>query len=175
MGTANHERNQLPPEEHRNNLVTILKSNRTGMLMTRSPEGRIAGRPMGIAKIDDDGTIYMTTGIETPKAAELIRDPITSVTVQSGDGFAVVEGEASLSGDRALIEELWKPDWKVWYPEGKDDPSIVIIVVKPIEGTYWTGGLGHGLSYVYRMVKARIKGEEMETKPNDMGKVNLRT
>ncbi len=175
MGTANTERNPLTPDEHRKNLLDILTGSRTGMLMTRSPEGRIAARPMGIAKVDDDGTIYMTTGIETPKAAELIRDPNTSVSVQNGDGFAVIEGEASLVGDRALIEELWKPDWKAWYPEGKDDPSIVIIVVKPIEGTYWTSGLGHGLSYAYRVVKARLTGSEMETKPNDMGKVDLRS
>ncbi len=174
MGTVNKDRDQLGPEEHRKNLLKVLHSNRTGMLMTRSPEGRIAGRPMGLARIDDDGTIYMTTGVDTPKAEELLRDPTASVTVQGQDGFAIIEGEATLSRDRALIDELWKPDWKAWYPEGKDDPSIVIIVCKPIEGTYWSAGLGHGLSYAYRVVKARVTGEEIDVKPDDMGKVNLR-
>lgn len=174
MGTVNKERNQLTPEEHRKNLLEILHNNRTGMLMTRSPEGRISGRPMGLARVDDDGTIYMTTGIDTPKAEELLSNSTASVTVQGHDGFAIIEGEATLSRDRVLIAELWKPDWKAWYPEGKDDPNIVIIILKPVEGTYWSAGLGHGLSYAYRVVKARVTGEEMDRKPDDMGKVDLR-
>jgi len=28
--------------------------------------------------------------------------------------------------DRGKIEELWKPEFKMWFPEGKDDPEVAL-------------------------------------------------
>jgi hypothetical protein len=57
---------------------------------------------------------------------------------QIADGqTAMLQGHAAVIRDRAKIEELWKPVAKNWFPEGKDDPKLLLIAVKPTSGNYW--------------------------------------
>ena len=78
-----------------------------------------------------------------------------------------------MSQDRALIDELWEDSWKTWFPDGKNDTSIALLIAHPIEATYWEGGLGHGISYLFRAAKARLTGKEMDIKPGDEEKVRF--
>jgi len=161
------------PEEHREKLHGIVKSARNVLLLSHGEGGKIIGRPMALARTDDDSTIYLVTGIDSKKVAEIGRDPRVSIAIEDHDGYAMIDGECRVSQDRKLIDELWQDAWKPWFEGGKADPSIAILVITPNEGTYWAGGFANGLSYLYRMVKARISGDEMEVKPTDHGKVKL--
>jgi general stress protein 26 len=49
----------------------------------------------------------------------------------------VVNGEAEIILDKTKIEELWTPVAKIWFKEGKDDPTISVIKVKPTTAYYW--------------------------------------
>ncbi len=46
-------------------------------------------------------------------------------------------GTAEILKDQAKVEELWTPWAKTWFNEGKDDPTITLLKVKPQEGHYW--------------------------------------
>jgi general stress protein 26 len=116
----------------------------------------------------------MTTAIGSTKAIEIAADPRVSVSIQSSKGIVVVEGIAKLSQDRAIIDQLWDESWRIWYPEGRTSPSIAIIVVEPEHATYWDTSLGHGLSFLWRMVKARLRGEPIDTNASDVGEIDLR-
>lgn len=161
------------PEVHREKLHDIVKGTRTVMLLSRGEAGKIVGRPMALVRTDDDTTVYLVTGLDTKKVEEIEREPRVSVAVQGSGGYAMLDGTCRVSRDRALIDELWDDSWKAWFENGKSDPDIAILVITPNEGTYWDGGLGHGLSYLYRMVKARLTGDDMEIKATDQGKVKL--
>lgn len=172
MATAKQQ-DTAAPEVHREKLHDIVKGTRTVMLMSRGDGGKIVGRPMALVRTDDDTTVYLVTGLDSKKVAEIEREPRVSVAVQGSGGYAMLDGTCRVSRDRALIDELWDESWKAWFENGKSDPDIAILVITPNEGTYWDGGLGHGLSYLYRMVKARLTGDDMEIKPTDQGKVKL--
>ena len=159
--------------EHLGRLLGILRSTDTVVLLTRN-ESRITGRPMALVDVDDDGTIYLTTSIGSQKAVEIAADPAVNVTAQTGKGIVSIEGDARLTQDRATIDRLWKDTWRIWYPEGRESPSIAIIVVSPVEGTYWDTSLSHGLSFLWRAVKARLTGDEIETNVSDVGSVHMR-
>ena len=58
-------------------------------------------------------------------------------TLQSSNKFATVFGQASILRDQALIDDVWSEAWKVWFPGGKTDPDICLILVAAIEGEYW--------------------------------------
>ena len=51
--------------------------------------------------------------------------------------FISLYGQAYISTDKALIDELWEPIFKTWFTEGKDDARISVIRFEPDEGYYW--------------------------------------
>jgi general stress protein 26 len=159
--------------EHLAKLLSILRSTDTVVLLTRNAD-RIAGRPMALVDVDDDGTIYLTTAIGSQKAVEIAADSAVNITAQTSKGIVSIEGRARLTQDRAIIDNLWKDSWRIWYPEGRNSPSIAIVIVSPVEGSYWDTSIAHGLSFLWRAVKARITGDEVETNASDVGSVQMR-
>jgi general stress protein 26 len=169
MGTAK-QTNHDPKKT----LHDIVEDARTVVLLTHGEGHKIVGRPMSLVRIDEDDTIYLVASIESKKVSEILADARVTISVQSGKGTAMIDGEVAVSGSTQLVDELWTDSWKVWFPKGKTDPDIAILIVRPLEGTYWNLDVGHGLSFVYRYLKARVTGHEIETKPGDQQTVDLR-
>ena len=48
-----------------------------------------------------------------------------------------VRGTARTDRDRATIDALWSPVQKVFFPEGKDDPNLVVLRVRVRDAAYW--------------------------------------
>ena len=175
MGTA------LPPTatsstddaDHRRRLHEILDDAGTVMMITRTPAGELHGRPMAVARVSDGDTLYFATGIGSPKVDELMADPRVTLVFQSKTRYATVDGTARVTRDRALVDELWQESWKVWFPDGKDDPDIAIVVIQPDRGEYWDQSGARGLSFLYRTARAYVTRSEVEPRREDHGKVRL--
>lgn len=159
--------------EQRTRLREILDDAGVVMLVTRDRAGASHVRPMAVAKVDDDGTIYLATSAKTAKIAELQADPRADLIFQGKVQFATVSGKASIRRERALIDELWRESWKLWFPEGKEDPDIVILVVSPERGEYWDQSGISGISFLFRAAKAYVTGKEMDYNTDVHGKVSL--
>jgi general stress protein 26 len=151
------------PQQH---LYDLLKDFSTAMLVSHDAGGRMHARPMAIADLRPDADAYFATSITTPKVQEVQNAPDVLVTFQSATQFASVIGTATIVKDRQLIERLWSEEWRVWFPEGKDAPDLVLIRVEAREGEFWDNSGLHGLKYVFEGVKAVIKGEKLA---NDKG------
>ncbi len=155
MGIATATIEMRAPEEHRERLHEIVKAASMVMLLARGagrPGGgagcdAIDGRPMALVRTDDDTTMYVTTSLDAGQVGELERDPRVTVVVP-GAGYALFIAEAQVSRDRRLLDDLWRASWNQWFRR-KSDPSITIIVLSPIEGSYWEAKDRH--SYVYRL------------------------
>ena len=171
MGTAQTKKTD---EQLRHTLHEMVESSRTIVLLTRGEDGKIVGRPMANVRTDEDTTVYLVTNIESKKIDELRKDPRVSLSLQTRHGIAIIYGEFRISQDRKLIDELWEDQWSVWFEGGKHDPAIAILIVEPREGTFWEQDLKSGVSYLWRMLKARVTGETMEMKSTDQAKVDLR-
>lgn len=159
--------------EQRTRLREILDDAGTVMLVTRDRSGASHIRPMAIAKVDDDGTIYLSTSIKTHKVDEIQADSRVDLVFQGKVQFATVSGTAAIRRDRELVNELWKDSWKLWFPEGKDDPDITILVISPDRGEYWDQSGLTGISFLFRAAKAYVTGKGMEYKAEGHGKVSL--
>lgn len=96
-------------------------------------------RPMSSQKVCDEGNIWFFSEVDSIKNREIEQDSQVQLFYSHPgiDSYLVVNGEAELVFDKAKIEELWSPAVKAWFPEGKNDPSISIIKVKPTSGYYW--------------------------------------
>jgi len=145
----------ISEDEKRERLSKLVSQFDTAMLVTRTGDGMRA-RPLSIADRQPDGTIYFSTAIESPKVHELEADPHVDVVMQDGRRFVSVSGTASIVRDRALIAQLWKPSWAVWFPKGPDDPSLCLLRVDPSEAAYWDMTGTVGVRYILEMAKAFV-------------------
>jgi general stress protein 26 len=160
-------------EEKADRLYDIIKDFDNAMLVTRLADGHSHARPMAVAEIRPDGDIFFTTDIQSPKVAEIARDPEVVVSFQSGSQFAAIAGRAEVVKDPALIERLWSDAWKVWFPGGKDDPSLCLIRVDGREGEYWDNAGAQGIKRAFQSAKAYMQGRTPRIDEKQNAKVRM--
>lgn len=117
-----------------------------------------ATRPMAVQKVDDLGNLWFLSPSDSHKNLELNSNPSVRLYFQSGEysGFLMLNGIATVSRDRAKIEELWKPVLKTWFTEGIEDPRITVIQVAPTDGYYWDTKHGVMVAGVKMLIGAAI-------------------
>ena len=157
----------------REHLHDLLKNFDTAMMIVPASDGHLHGRPMGIALLQENAETYFVTSIHSPKIAAIEADPTITLTFQSASQFATLSGRATVVHDRAMIADLWKEAWKLWFPEGKDDPSICLIHFSPEDGEYWNNAGAQGLKYGFEAIKAYVKGETPKSDQAQHAKVDL--
>ena len=150
-------------DEKKQHLHELIKGFRTAVLVTRAPDGGLHGRPLSLAEAQDDGTVFFSTSVASPKVGELEADAHVAVILQDSKRYVSLSGTARTSQDRTLIDRLWTDAWKVWFPEGKDDPTLGIITVTPESAEYWDQTGVAGIEYLFKSIKAYATG----TKPAD--------
>ena len=131
------------------------------MLTTLDEEGDLHSRPMSAnGQIDANGDLWFFTEVSSHKVAEIERSPKVNVSFADPENqkYVSISGVASLVRDRRKIEELWKPEFKMWFPEGKDDPEIALLRVSPKKAEYWdspSSTIGYALSFVSSLVTGK--------------------
>jgi general stress protein 26 len=136
------------------------------MFVTRGREVALHGRPMAVAKMDEDGMLWFVTGGDTPKIDELAAHSDALVCLQNSSQFVTIEGRVELVRDRRKIEELWSESFRVWF-DGKDDPHLVLLRLEPNSAEYWDQSGIRGLKYAFRAAKAYVSKERIDARAND--------
>jgi general stress protein 26 len=95
--------------------------------------------------------------------------------MQSKTKFVSLSGTAATVDDREKLSRLWKVEWKVWFPGGKDDPNLVLLRVDGSAGEYWDNSGTSGLKYLIEAGKALLTGTrpDVADDPKVHGKVSL--
>jgi general stress protein 26 len=156
-------------------LQDLLEEYDVAMLATRTAEGQLRARPMALAEVEPDGTLWFLTDRRSAKVEELERDNHVLVTMQSKVKYVSFSGTASPIEDRARVARLWKVEWQAWFPGGKDDPNLVLLRVDGDAGEYWDGSGASGLKYLLEAGKALLTGTRPDVvgDPKVHGKVEL--
>lgn len=142
-----------------NKLRELLEEFGLAMLVTRTGSGELRGRPMALAEVEPDGTLWFATDRHAAKVDELAHDNHVVVTMQSRTKFVSLSGTAGTVEDREKVSQLWKAEWKVWFPGGKDDPNIVLLRVAGQTGEYWDNSGTSGVKYLIEAGRALVTGE----------------
>ena len=129
-------------------------------------------RPMSVQTVDDEGSLWFLSAIDSHKNEELKNDPAVQLLFQgsSYSDFLNIYGTASVSQNKEKIKELWEPTLKTWFTEGQDDPRISVIQVIPHEGYYWDTKHNMMVGMVKRLIGAAI-GKTMDDSIE--GKISL--
>jgi general stress protein 26 len=131
------------------------------MLTTVDEGGDLHSRPMSSnGDIDQDGDTWFFTNASSHKVSEIAKLPKVNVSFADPDNqrYVSVSGTAQLVRDRAKIDELWRPEFKMWFPEGKDDPEVALLRVNLEKAEYWdspSSTIGYALSFVSSIVTGK--------------------
>lgn len=153
---------KAPDKSAPQHFFKLLKKFEVAMMVTGGAEQRSA-RPMRIAQIDDQGTIWFLSSLDAERTRLLEAEPSTTLLCQSRTVFLSLTGKAQVVKDQARIDELWSAPLEVWFPEGRAAPDLVLIAVSPISGEYWDQSGAHGIRYLFEAVKAWAANEEVKT------------
>lgn len=118
-------------------LIKIVKDADIAILTTVNAQGQLVSRPLAVQETEFDGDLWFFTEDPSPKADEIRANPQVNVSISSDKGYLSIAGTATLTKDRAKIDELWSPSVKPWF-DGKDDPSIALIKVNADTAEYWS-------------------------------------
>lgn len=155
----------------RSNLRALIEEFRTGILVTRSLEGTLRGRPMTVAKLEANDDLFFATSIESGKIAEVEHEHEIAVTFQSSTAYVSLGGPAKPVTDRALIESYWSEPMRVWFPKGPSDPALCLIQLRPVQGEFWSLEGTKGLRYIFDAARAYVTGTTPRTLPDQHGQV----
>jgi general stress protein 26 len=128
---------------------------------------------MAVAEVRPDADTYFSTSIESPKIAEIEADPHVLITFQGHNEFVSIEGTATVVRDRALIDRLWAEDWRLWFPEGRDDPTLCLLKVSAERGEYWDTSGVRGVRFLFECMKAIFQGRQPVKDAAQNAKVEL--
>jgi general stress protein 26 len=143
------------------------------MLVTRTAAGGLRSRPMAVAQVEENGLMWFMTERPSGKLEDVANDDHVNIAMQSKSQFVSVSGRAVVVDDARKVVELWNEAWKVYFPDGKDDPSLVLLKVHGETGEYWDYSGTSRIRYLIEAGKAYLSGTKPEVAedPKMHGKV----
>jgi general stress protein 26 len=132
-------------EKKLDDLYDLIDGIEIAMLTTRRGDGHLVSRPMQTQERETGLDLWFMTNVETHKLDDLMSDPHVNLAYYNNRSreWVSVAGLATVSTDRDLIRELYKPDWKAWLGDdggdrdgSADDPRIALILVDAESVTY---------------------------------------
>ncbi len=150
----------LSREEGIAKIAELVKDIRIAMLTTVGTDGPLHSRPMATQQTPFDGELHFLTGGDSGKVHEIEDDAEVALTyVDPKHAFLTLSGKASILHDRALIDKLWNPTYKAWFPEGKQDSKIRVLRVTVEQAEYWETPSNAALRSAKILVRAVTGGK----------------
>ncbi len=152
------------PERREDNLQKLremVKDIDFCMLTTVDETGDLHSRPMSSnGDIDPNGDLWFFTAASSHKVSEIENLPKVNVSFADPENqhYVSITGTAQLVRDPNKIEELWRPEFKMWFPEGKDDPEVALLRISLEKAEYWdspSSTVGYALSFVSSLVTGK--------------------
>ena len=117
----------------------IAKDANICMFVTDLSSLPLAGRPMATQEVDEQGNIWFISDRNSDKNRHIEDDDQVQLFYSHTNNYEYLSifGRAEIVDDRSKIGKLWTPMAKTWFKEGKDDPNISLIKVRPEDAYYW--------------------------------------
>ncbi len=157
----------LPTEKKLDQLYELIDGIETAMLTTRRPDGSLVSRPMQTQARRAGTDLWFMTSVDSGKVDEVLSEPQVNLGYYK-DGtreYVSISGVARLVRDKAVIHELYQPDWKAWLGDeggerdgGPDDPRIALIEVQAYTAHYLKATAPRIVT-LFSVAKAVLTGE----------------
>jgi general stress protein 26 len=151
------EQKQAPADERAKieKLRSLIEKIRFCMMTSIADDETLHSRPMSFLEWPDDGPLLFFTSATSTKMRQLKnqRSVDLSFCEPCQNVFVSVSGEAKVLHNQALVERLFSPIMRNWFPDGPTDPNLRLLSISPITGEYWDG---FGLSLLLSLRKGKL-------------------
>jgi general stress protein 26 len=147
-------------------LYQMLEGFTVAMMTTESPGGPMHSRPMMSQGSLPDADLVFVSSLETDKVKEIELNPRVNLAYyrESDRAWISIAGRATVSQDRARLQEVSKEAGKVWFSHGSDPADLCLIKVQVEEVTSWQPEHGKIASLLV-MAEAYLMGEHPHLPP----------
>jgi general stress protein 26 len=139
-----------------------IKKDRVGMLGLMGDDITRHLQPMAGYAEPTEQAIWFFTRDDTDLAAEAARSGGEAMfTFQSKDKdlYACLGGRVSIHRDPERAKTYWNPVAAAWYPEGRDDPRLVLLRFDVLDAQVWLTETGPA-KFAWEIAKANMSGRE---------------
>jgi general stress protein 26 len=143
-------------------VAELIDGIKVSMLTTMAGGTGLRSRPMYTQDIPFDGTLWFLTSANSAVVSEIQSEPEVHLSYghPGKQTYVSVNGRATVSSDPGRIAELWKPAYKVWFPRGKDDPTIRILRIDVSRAEFWDSDSAPVRAFQF--ARALVTGEQMK-------------
>jgi general stress protein 26 len=159
-------KNEAPRDSDLHVLGELIDGIETAMLTTRAEDGSLVSRPLETLKIDTNGEIIFFTAANSHKVEQLTEDAEVNLAYAdpAEHRYVSVRGRARMDRDDDTIDELWSPAQKIFFPDGKGDPNLMVLRVRVRDANYWEAA-SNVITRAFDFARGML-----DEQPSDLGK-----
>jgi general stress protein 26 len=159
-------KNDAPRDTDLHELGELIDGIEVAMLTTHAADGSLVSRPVQTLKLDADGELIFFTAANSHKIAELTDDADANLAyAHPGEHrYVSVRGRARMDRDDDTIDELWTIAQKIFFPDGRDDPNLMVLRIRVRDAVYWETA-DSMVARAFDFARGLL-----EEKPSDLGK-----
>jgi general stress protein 26 len=159
---ANYASAGVPPPSEAH-FFDLLREFDTATLITRAREsGDLHGRPMAVAEVGADGTLWFITNVDSTKVLEIRADSRALVSLQNSRRFVTMNGHLELVPDHEKVGRIWKEAFRIWF-DGQGALELVLLRFTPFDAEYWDNSGAHGVKHAFEAAKAYLRGQKVSS------------
>ena len=138
-------------------LTELMADMQVAMVTTRDEDGRLVSRPMALQQVEFDGDLWFFTKRDGRKARHIGAEPRVNVTMASRSVWISLTGLAEVVDDVERARQLWNAGIAAWFPDGPEDPDIVLLKIHADGAEYWDTP-GAAIVTMISLVKSKLTG-----------------
>jgi general stress protein 26 len=139
-------------------VAELLKDERIAVLTTTAPDGTLMSRPMSLQEVEFDGDLWFFASRSSRKVAHVTANPQVNVATAGSSSWVSLTGHAVVIDDLAKKQQLWNTVVEAWFPDGPEDPDVVLLRVDAASAEYWDSPGGR-IASVISFAKAKVTGQ----------------
>ena len=147
-------------------VAELLEDERTGLLTTIAPDGTLISRPMALQQVEFDGDLWFFAERGSRKVAHVRANPQVNVTTSGSSSWVSLTGHAVVIDDLEKKRKLWNTVVEAWFPDGPEDPDVVLLRVEAASAEYWDTPGGR-LASAVSFAKAKLTGQAYDGGENE--------
>ena len=160
--------------DEKKKLKELLEGISTFMLVTNDQDGTYSARPMATVSLNDNLEFHFFTSADAKVPYEISGDHNVLLTYQDGSKFLTLKGSATAAQNTQKAKELWRETFRVWFPDGAEDPMLILITFRLEAAEYWDNEGLNKIKYAFEAVKAYATGTRPEVdEPSQHGKLTV--
>lgn len=162
MSEAISPKKDLFETEAISKLKEIAEAARDCMFTTNISDNYPSTRPMALQEVDEYGNLCFISSTKSKKNSDILKDNRVQLYFVNSSKyeFLYVLGHAVVYTDKETIDKYWTNFANAWF-EGKEDPTVSIIKIKPYDAYYYETKNGKFVSFA-KMLFVAATGIKLE-------------